>query len=207
MSSTEIEVGAVHPQLRALGDPSAAPSGVPVVLADGLTWHLAHGGVARVLDPYRDRMDDQARLKGQVNMGDVFEVAHVLLRGNYQLTLEEAVTLLAEADTKALTGAVMVALYGDPSPHRTYTMWMMSSLYAAGLDPEKVPAEWLPAVLDQLVMTKRAVPIGEYTDAAIAAPRLAAMRARAEAYARASQPPPNGDQGGLSGEPPTPGAT
>jgi hypothetical protein len=190
--SEAIDINEVHPQLRAIGDPGADPPGIPVVLGDGNTWYLARGGVAKVLDPYRDRMDDKARIEGQVSMTDVYEAAQILLRGNYDLTLMETVELLVEADRAALTGAVMAALFGEPRPHKTFTMWMMSSLYGAGLDPEKVPAEWIPQVLEQLVMTGRAVPIDKYTDAAIAAPRLAAARARA-AKPAATDPPPAGD--------------
>jgi hypothetical protein len=170
----DIDTSPLCPELRAHGQPSGVP-----ILVGGETWLLAHGGIASVLDPFRDRMDDQCRLSDQVNMVDVFEVGLILLRGNYELTTEEVIGLLQGADSKALVAAVMAAVFGDPKPHRTYTIWAMSSLYGAGLDPDKIPAEWIPHVLQSLVMTGRAVPISQFTDAAMAAPRLKALRARA----------------------------
>lgn len=172
---TEADLDALHPDTRAI----AEPAGVPVVLGDGRTWLLAWAGVARVLDAARDRMDDAARLRGQVEMSDVYDVAHLLLRANYELSGAEAAGLLLEAGRDALATAAMAALFGEPKPRRTFTKWMMSSLYAAGLDPERIPPEWIPHVLDQLVSTGRAVPVGDYIDSAVAAPKLAALRARA----------------------------
>jgi hypothetical protein len=178
----DIDTSPLCPELRAHGQPSGVP-----ILAGGETWLLAHGGIASVLDRYRDRMDDQCRLNDQVNMIDVFEVGLILLRGNYELTTEEALGLLQGAESKPLVAAVMAAVFGDPKPHRTYTIWAMSSLYGAGLDPDKIPAEWIPHVLHTLVMTGRAVPISEFTDAAMAAPKLKALRARAAEKRAADQ--------------------
>jgi len=172
--------GPLCPEVRAHRIPSGFPitSGAITSGSAAETWLLSPGGIASVLDGFRDRMDDQCRLSDQVNMLDVFEAGLILLRGNYDLTTGEAVAIMQGADPKTLTAQVMAALFGSPRPHRTYTAWVMSSLYAAGLDPEKIPPEWIPQVMDQLVRTDRAVPITEYTDAALAAPRLKAMRAR-----------------------------
>lgn len=170
----DVDENMLAPEIRAIG----LPSGVPLEV-DGATWLLARGGVAKVLDPYRDRMDDQARLAQTVAMLDVFEVARVCLASNYRLSDPEIIHLLEGADREKLIEATMSALFGASSPHRTYTMWMISGLYAAGLDPETIPAEWIPEVLYQLVKARRILPISEYTDAAVAAPKIAAMRARA----------------------------
>jgi hypothetical protein len=178
MEASEIDENILAPELRALGETTGVP-----ILIDGSTWLLAHGGCASILDVYRDRLDDHARLKDQVALADIFEAARVMLQANYDITVLEAVHLMASTDPKALTEAVMTAMFGGGSVHKTYSMWMMSSLYGAGLNPEIIPAEWIPAVLDQLVMTGRAVPISKFTDAAQAAPKLRAARARAEAYA------------------------
>jgi hypothetical protein len=177
LNETEIDATALAPELRAIGN----PEGVPIVI-DGETWLLAHGGVAAVLDPFRNRMDDQARIQGKVNMSDVFDAASVMLMSNYELTALETVSLLAVADHKALVEAVMGAMFGDPNGHRTYSEWLVCSFYANGLDPEKVPAGWIPLVLEYLEKLRRVVPISQYTDAGIAAPRLQAAKARCEAY-------------------------
>jgi hypothetical protein len=173
----EIDETALAPELRALGN----PEGVPIKVG-GETWLLAFGGIAAALDPYRDRMDDQARLTERVSMSDVFEAAQIMLLGNYELSLTETVGLLAEADPKELLEAVMEAMFGGQGVHRTYTQWMLSSLYGAGLDPEKIPPAMIPIVLSSLVRLNRAVPVSKFTDAAIAAPRIQAARARAEAH-------------------------
>jgi hypothetical protein len=173
-------LGELHPIMRASG----APKGETLTV-NGQAWLLAHGGAASILDAYRDRMDDQVRMSGQVDMSDVYEVGRLMLASNYELTEEEVLELLASADPGDLVKAVMASLFGKAKVHRQYTMWMMASLYANGLDPEKIPAEWMPHVLDMLVSTGRTLPINKYTDAAIAAPQLAQMRAAVTATAAA----------------------
>jgi hypothetical protein len=168
---------ALDPALRAIGQ----PEGVSLKLA-GQEWLLAHAGVSNRLDAYRDRMDDQVRLQGTVNMGDVIEVAAILLMSNYEIDLAEVVQLIETAERDALTDAVMTAMFGGGS-HLTYTDWMLASLYGAGLDPDKIPARWVPVVLDNLVRTGRAVPVDKFTDAGRAGPKLRAKRAAAQAYA------------------------
>lgn len=163
----------LDPDIRAIDEPTGSP-----IVVDGKTWLLAWGGVARVLDRYRDAMDDQSRLDDQVNMSDVVEAGMILLSSNYELSADEAIRLLGSADRGELANAVMAAMFGDANPRRTYTSWALTSMYAAGLDPDKIPAEWVAPVLDMLVSTKRAVPISEYSDAAIASRRFAQARAR-----------------------------
>jgi hypothetical protein len=175
----EPDADSLVPDLRAIGDITA---GVPIVI-EGETWLLAHGGAAGMLDAHRDRLDDKARLRGEVDMTDVLDVARVLLMSNYELTDFEVVALLIAADREKLAAAVMAALFSGKVGHRTYSRWMNASLYAAGLDPARIPPELIPDVLEMLVATRRAVPIDKFTDAAIAAPKLAEARARAEAYA------------------------
>lgn len=178
-------IEALTPEARAIGD----PIGVALEVG-GRTWLLAHGGAAPILDPYRDRMDDQARLKGQVDMGDVFEVGRLMLASNYELTEPEVVEVLASADRQELVEAVMAALFGESAPRRTYTAWMISGLYAAGLDPEAIPARWIPQVLDRLVESKRLVPASEYIESAVAARRLSAIRQRIAVAKPPAEAPP-----------------
>jgi hypothetical protein len=173
----------VTPIMRAIGE----PSGIPLEV-DGETWLLAHGGVAAVLDGYRDRMDDKSRLDGSVDTIDVYEVGRILLLANYDLSDEEVLGLIMAADRDRLAAAVMAALFGKAGG-RTYSEWMTCSLHANGLDPEKIPAECVPTVLEMLVSLKRAVPASQFTDAAIAAPRIEAARARAARQAEKAKPP------------------
>jgi hypothetical protein len=174
MTMIEEEATPLIPELRALGQ----LTGVPIVIA-GETWLLAHGGVSSILDPYRNRMDDQSFLSDQVSTLDVWEVARILLLANYAIADEEVIVLLEQADPKELTETVANAIFGNPNEHRRYTHWSMTTLYANGLDPEKIPADYIPRVLDYLVKTNRAIPINRYTDSGIAAPILREKRARA----------------------------
>ena len=182
MIEIEIETGVESPpspETRSLD----GARGVPVVLGDGKEWLLARGGLAPVLDGFRDKLDDQARLRGEVQMADVYDVASALLLDNYDLDLNELAALLAGADPDQLADRVMTALFGDPNPRRTWTNWARSALIANGLIPESIEPETLPFVLDQLVSTRRALPPGKWIDSAVAAPTLARYRAKAEAQA------------------------
>jgi hypothetical protein len=176
----------LHPALRAVGE----PRGIPITI-NGAEWLLAHGGAATILDSLRDRMDDQVRLTSKVDMSDVIEVARLCLLSNFELTEEEVLRLLVDADRKELVDAVMEAVFGSPHP-KTYTLWMQASLYANGLRPDDIPAHVLPHVLGLLVGLKKTVPASQFTDAAIAAPRLRMARAAAEsrAEAKAAEIPP-----------------
>ncbi len=154
-------------------------SGTPAVLSDGQTWLLADGGLRNALDGLRDRIDDEARLRGDVSMLDVSEAAGTLLRANYRLSIDEAADLVFGApDGDALTAAVLAALFGPPAPRRTYTNWATSALLANGIDPASIPGDLRPHVLAQLVRTGRAIPVDEFVDSAVAAPQLAAIRDR-----------------------------
>ena len=73
----------------------------------------------------------------------------------------------------------MEALFGPAILRRTYSTWAASALWANGLDPATIPAKLRPHVLNQLVGTGRALSINRYVESAVAAPQLAAFRARA----------------------------
>lgn len=162
------------PEIRALRE----AAGVPAALSDGREWLLADGGLCNELDGLRDRLDDDARLTGQVELSDVREAALALLLANYELTGPEAVGLVLGADPQALTDATSAAMFGDAS-RKTYTSWAASALLANGLDPAAVPGHLRAHVLAHLEAAGRCVPRSKFIDSAVAAPRLAAMRARA----------------------------
>lgn len=154
-------------------------SGTPVKLSDGNVWLLADGGLLNVLDGLRDKIDDDARLTGEVNMIDVAEMAAHLVVANYELDDDEARRLVIGSVDQELADAVTEALFGQNGPRRTYTSWAASALLANGIDPASVPSRLMPHVLHQLEGTKRCMPRGEYIESAEAARRIAGIRARA----------------------------
>jgi hypothetical protein len=74
--------------------------------------------------------------------------------------------------------AAMFSPSGDAS--WTFTAWVLSSLAANGLKVEDIPDGLLPAVLDQLVMTGRAVPESKFVASTARAQRRAKFRALAK---------------------------
>ena len=62
----------------------------------------------------------------------------------------------------ALYAAVLAALFGVVCTKRCYSAWARTALYAAGLDPERIPAPEVPAVLEVLEAAGRIVPRDEY---------------------------------------------
>jgi hypothetical protein len=174
LAMIEVTGDAVAPEYRE----KDGATGTPAVLADGREWLLADGGLCNVLDAIRDRIDDEARLRGEVDMADVRQAAFLLLRANYVLSEGEAASLLLGAEPQPLTDAVSRALFGEPNPRRTFTVWAASSLLANGIDPASVPGPLRQHVLDILVASRRTVPAGEFIESAEAARRRAAILAR-----------------------------
>src|SRR4051812_43024862 len=87
--------------------------GIPVVLADGREWLLAHGGIHPSLDEARDRLFDAAIVAGTYDDGDLawISVAAVkLLRANHDIDHVEAFALVQGAPTEGLVRAVEAAL-------------------------------------------------------------------------------------------------
>ena len=136
----------ITPEERAL----EGCGGTAVILADGRPWLLRDGGLCNHLDALRDRMDDAARLRSEVDMIDVANVAFDLLTANYELSGAEASTLIVGADHSALAAGVMEALFGPSRPRRTYTAWAASAMLANGIDPTTVPGHLRPHVLAHL---------------------------------------------------------
>lgn len=145
-------------------------TGTPVEIA-GQTWLLADHVPAP--EPVWDRLFDDNILSGQYDPEDTNSAAVRLLFVNYNLSPDEAAGLILEAPRPDLIHAVEVALFGPDQVHRTYSDWVLSSLFANGLDPRDVPPEQLRNVLFQLVATGRAVPAEVFISSA----EYAVMRA------------------------------
>jgi hypothetical protein len=144
----------ITPEARAVG-PAA---GTPVALADGREWALADrlpylGGVW-------DDLYDQNVLRGRYDGAKVKTAAYRLLRGNYDLTPDEAFGLLRDVEPAALVDAVERALFGPPPgrARQTWSDWVVASLLANGIDPDAVPAGRVEHVMDVLLATGRALP-------------------------------------------------
>jgi hypothetical protein len=160
-------------------------SGVPVMLADGRTWLLCDGGLCNALDGLRDEIDDQARLRGAVDITLIRGAAFTMLRSNYLLSDAEAADLILGAEVQPLTDAVSIAFFGDPDGRQTFTVWAAASFLANNIDPANVPYHLRQHVLDILVQTHRTIPASKFIESAIAAPRYREFRAKlAEAKAR-----------------------
>lgn len=145
-------------------DPAArkrpgAVRGTPVILG-GSEWLLAD--FVPALGRVWDDLYDSNVLEGRYEAADVQRAAVRILWANYDLSADEAVGLVLGADPGSLVGAVEAALFGEARPHRTYSDWAISSLLANGLDPKRVPPESLRDVLDQLVISGRAVAPEEF---------------------------------------------
>ena len=168
--------------------------GVPAVLADGQAWLLRDGGLLNELDELRDKIDDDARLTGEVVLLDVANAAARLLAANYELADDEVYTLLAGAVDQELANAVALALYGPAGGRRTYTAWAASALLANGIDPDRVPSSLRPHVLAHLEATGRCIKRSEYIESAEAARRIAGIRSRVAKPAPTADPAPAADE-------------
>lgn len=151
------------------------PTGIVVELADGREWTLAYGGAARKLREYRDRIFDDVTIHQKVKGADIRIAAYFLLNANYDLEDDEALELINGAPADELAEAVVSALLWQESPSRTYTDWIESALWANNIDPDRVPPGILTFVLDQLVETGRAIPLKDFSDAAMARRKRAAF--------------------------------
>lgn len=155
----------------------ANPQGVPLAMADGRTWVLAHGALAPTLLPEIDKIFDQQIITGTIPLGPALQVVGRLLVANYELTNEEIVRLLDGVADEAVVQAACEALFGPPVPRRTWSTWALSSLYANNIEPSTVPPWLLRDVLHQLVQTGRAMGQSAYIDS------CAAVKARADLFA------------------------
>lgn len=149
-------------------------TGQPVTI-DGETWLLADAGIAPSLTEVRDRIYDMSVIRGEVDLSDVMTCAFLMLTANYKIANEDAAALLWRADPDELTQAVSAALFGANNIRRTYTAWATSALLSNGIKPSSIPAAMLPHVLKQLVETKRAMPLEDFTEADEAAAKRSAL--------------------------------
>jgi hypothetical protein len=152
------------------------PQGVPLRMADGRTWVLAHGTLAPTLLPEVDKIFDQQIITGTIPLGPALQVVGRLLVANYELADDEVVRLLDGVEDEAVVLAACEALFGPPTPRRTWSMWALSALYANRIEPTDVPTWLLPEVLHQLVRTGRALAASDYIDS------CAAAKARAQLF-------------------------
>ena len=153
-------------------------AGTPATLADGAEWLLADGGLGNDLDEARDRMFDQVILTGQVEADDVRRVALVLLLANYDLELEEAVSLVAGVGADSLARPVFEALFGPKDGPASYSDWAASALWANGIDPDAHPSRMRRLILRHLVASGRAIPSEDFCDATTAADQRSGLLAR-----------------------------
>jgi hypothetical protein len=129
------------------------------------TWHLARLGLARSLHPVRNRINDDRTVYGDLGVRDIKHAGWILLDANYQLTTQQIIAIMEAAPRQELIDAVIAVLFVDECDQveQNYSNWARSSLIASGLDPLAIAAEDLPHVLRQLVETKRAMRLDQFT--------------------------------------------
>jgi hypothetical protein len=162
-SEPEGDVADLETLVPELRQRSEAPRGTPVEIA-GREWRFAD--YIPELGPVWGRLYDQNALARHYESGDLRLGAVRLLWANYHLTPDEAVVLIRLTSSEDLVRAVEVAMLGPERVHRTYPDWVVSSFLANGLDLAATPPETRRDVLDQLVMTGRAVPPQEFISSA-----------------------------------------
>jgi hypothetical protein len=157
-------------------------SGVAVTLHGGGEWLLARASL--VTTPgfrlIRDRLFDEWALSGKLDVAVIRAAALCLLVANYDLAHDEAAALVLTTDPGAFGDAVLDATVNVDPPGRRWTDWALSVLYANGIEPAKVPGDALLGTLNQLILTGRAVPPQEWTDAGIAGAEFGGLRRLAQ---------------------------
>ena len=133
----------------------------------GSTWKLAPLGLAKVLTRARDAIYDDLTISQEVEVRDVKECAYIMLQANYTITPTETMAVIEGAEFADLANAVIDGLFVHdlPEKEQTYTRWARSALIANGIDPTKVDRADMPGVLRQLVETRRAMTLTEFTAA------------------------------------------
>ena len=152
--------------------------GTPIKLGEH-EWRLAD--YVPEPGPVWDRLYDANLLSGQYTHGDLALAALRLLVAAYELTLDEAVAIVAEFPIAEAVVAVERALLGPVEIHRTWSDWVSSALAANGLAFDGVPPGRLDDVLTQLVATGRAMAPSAFissTQAAAQRGKLLAMMGR-----------------------------
>lgn len=160
------------PDARALDD---EPIGTPTVLGDGNSWTLSDyvprlGGVW-------DTLYDHRVGRGKYRIADIRTAATHLLRANYAATPAECYSLIVGADPAGLVAAVEAAMLPMPelSEDRTFSRWAESALWAAGLDPAKVPPRLRNEVLEHIENSGRCIPRTRWIGSHNAAARRTAL--------------------------------
>ena len=143
--------------------------GVPIVLADGATWMIPRSLTSTKLNAERDEIAD-AYWNGRGVRDTTFQgVTLALMLSAYNANPEELAPLIAEADQGNLLTAVKIAIVGNyPNQDviHTHSEWIMSGLFANGINPKTVPSNLIEGIVKHLVETGRmAQPWGFITSA------------------------------------------
>ena len=132
------------------------------ITCQGHEWLLPYAQTAKALDTTRDRMYQAIMTIHKVSLRDVWSTAWVLLNWNYRLTPKESSALVYAFNQTELIDAVILTTIGTDTRFEVgYSQWLRSALYANGLDPEKVPGEYLGEVIQHLLSTNRIAPASE----------------------------------------------
>jgi len=139
--------------------------GTPVMI-NGAAWLFAD--YIPAFDRVWDELYDRNLLAGRYDETLVLMAAIRLLVEANDVTPAEAAELIAAVPAEDLVPAVEAGLIGAESDYRSYSDWVISALYANGLDPDRIPAARVRDVMEQLVATGRASPASEFISSAAA---------------------------------------
>jgi hypothetical protein len=129
--------------------------GTPAGLSDGATWILSD--VPPHPDGIWDELWDSNVARGAYPPEYLQAAAFVLLLANYDLEPGEAFALLRDVPPPDLVPAVEAALLCGHKRHYLRSEYVLASLHANGVDPDRVPRRLWPLVLRTLVETGRAL--------------------------------------------------
>lgn len=148
------------PADRSLSLPERPITGIPMRLADGNDWLLAHMGNAEGGGPLRNQLCDSVFFAGRLPATLLHPLVHHALAINYEISEKETFDLLfsegyspfkAVDDQPAPVKAVVGAwLPSEEDCEFEYDDWLRSSLIINGIDPATIPADDVPAVVAHL---------------------------------------------------------
>lgn len=153
----------IVPEERAV---SPKITGTPVEIA-GKTWLFAQ--YQTELTERWDRVYDNNIIDREYQTIDIYLCAAELLLENYLLELHEAVGIVFSVRAQALVPAVEFALFGPRPQHRTWSMFVESSLWGAGHDPNDVPPRLRKLIVDCLEESGLTPPVHKFVSSQEAA--------------------------------------
>ncbi len=155
-------------------------TGTFILLANGEEWLLSNVSISLTstdlmtpkIDDVLNRIFESMMLEGRVSLSEIWSVAIVLLRINYNLSDAEIYQLLelklgAECD-KFAEDILQIALVFEPGS-KGFTDWIRSSLIANRIDPSQLSVRDVPNVLEILVATNRTIPLASFADSCLVA--------------------------------------